>query len=95
MLICHACKRKLVIEKSVRRRDECPSCGADLHCCFNCRFYDRSAPKQCKEPAAELVKEKGKANFCDYFVFKDSSVSSTPDAATEQTRKALDDLFKK
>jgi hypothetical protein len=98
MLICHACRRKLVIEKSVGRRDECPFCGADLHCCFNCKFYDRTAPKQCKEPMAELVNEKEKANFCDYLVFMESmesSVAGTPDAAAEQTRKALDDLFKK
>jgi hypothetical protein len=95
MQICHACKRLLVIEKSVGRRDECPFCGADLHCCFNCRFYDRTAPKQCKEPVAELVKEKAKANYCDYFVFAESSGSGSPDAGAETARRTLDDLFKK
>jgi hypothetical protein len=95
MQICYACKRQLVIAKSVGRRDECTFCGADLHCCFNCRFYDRAAPKQCKEPVAELVKEKGKANFCDYFVFMESTGPGSLDAAAETARQALNDLFKK
>jgi hypothetical protein len=44
---------------------------------------------------AELVKEKGKSNFCDYFVFMESSDSRSPDAGAETARRALDDLFKK
>jgi hypothetical protein len=95
MKICHACKRSLVIQSSIGRRDECPFCGADLHCCFNCRFYDRTAPKQCKEPVAEAVKEKTKANFCDYFVFVESSGSGSLDTGAETARRALNDLFKK
>jgi hypothetical protein len=44
---------------------------------------------------AELVKEKAKANFCDFFVFAESGVPGNPDAAADQARKALGDLFKK
>jgi len=95
MKVCHACKRRLEIEKSIGRRDECPFCGADLHCCLNCRFYDRTAPKQCREPVADFVKEKQKANYCDYFVSAESGVRAQTDAAADQARKALDDLFKK
>jgi hypothetical protein len=84
-----------MIEKSVDRRDECQFCGADLRCCFNCKFYDRSAPKQCREPVAELVKEKAKANFCDFFVFAEAGVTGNADASENQARKALGDLFKK
>jgi len=81
--------------KSIGRRDICPSCGADLHCCLNCKFYDLSMSKQCREPNAELVKEKPKANFCDYFVFADARVAGASDSAGEQARRALGDLFKK
>ncbi len=90
---CHACRRELAPGKSVGRRDECPFCRADLHCCLNCTFYDRSAPKQCREPMAELVREKDKANYCDYFVFADRSDAGQTEV--ERSRNALDDLFKK
>lgn len=95
MKICHACKRELSIEIKIGRRDECPHCHADLHCCLNCKFYDRAAPKQCREPLAELVREKAKANFCDYFVFADVQSPSAPGTGAGKARKALEDLFKK
>jgi len=92
---CHACKRTLEIGKSIGRRDECPFCGADLHSCLNCLFYDGMAPKKCKEPVAERVSEKAKANFCNYFVYAKSRDAGSSDTAVEQTRKALDELFNK
>lgn len=95
MKICHACKRELVLVKGAGRRDECPSCGVDLRCCFHCSFYDSAASKQCREPMADLVRQKEKANFCDYFVFGESPRAGAPAASTDQTRKALDELFKK
>jgi hypothetical protein len=95
MKACHACKNELALGREVGRRDECPHCHADLHCCLNCKFYDRAAPKQCREPLAELVREKGKANFCDYFVLADRPAQGAQAAGAEGTRKALDDLFRK
>jgi hypothetical protein len=92
---CHSCKKELSLGRSVGRRDVCPSCGVDLHCCLNCSHYDRSASKQCKETVAEMVKEKAKTNFCDYFLFAESRIPETPDAGVEQSRKALGDLFRK
>jgi hypothetical protein len=92
--LCHACKKALDLGREVGRRDDCPFCHADLHCCLNCRFYDRAAPKQCREPVAEYVKEKARANFCDFFAFTETAAApgrGTPDAA----RAALDRLFRK
>lgn len=91
---CHACRKEFPRELKIGRKDACPSCGADLRCCLNCTFHDRSAPKQCKEPVAELVKEKTKANFCDYFAFAESRPAAAG-TQTEEARKALDSLFKK
>ncbi len=94
MKTCHACKHELSLGRETGRRDECPFCHADIHCCLNCSFYDRYAPKQCREPAAELVRDKSRANYCDYFTFAEAAVPGRA-PATEQSRKALDDLFKK
>ena len=44
---------------------------------------------------AENVKEKARANFCDYFVLTESELAGLPDAAAEEARKSLDKLFKK
>lgn len=92
---CHACKKEFSAGREIGRRDECPNCGADLHCCLDCGFFEPSAPKQCREPVAELVKEKNKANFCDYFTFRDAHASSASAAEASSARKTLDDLFKK
>jgi hypothetical protein len=92
--ICHSCTKEVSITRGVARKEVCASCGADLHCCLNCRHYDRSASKQCRETIAEMVKEKTKANFCDHFAFAESRSSGMP-AAAEQARSALESLFKK
>jgi hypothetical protein len=95
MKFCHACKSEVTVGRSIGRRDVCPRCGADLRCCLNCTFYDRAASKQCRETVSELVKEKGRANFCDYFSMSEGASADNPKAIEAQTRKALDDLFKK
>ncbi len=94
-MTCRACKKELSPGREVGRKDECPFCRADLHCCLNCKFYDRAAPKQCREPVVELVRDKEKANFCDYFEFADRPSPGTAGAEPERVRKALGDLFKK
>lgn len=92
MNFCHACKKSLDLGRVVGRRDECPHCRADLHCCLNCRFYDRAAPKQCRETQAEQVRDKQKANFCDYFQFGAAAAAA---GGADAARSALDDLFRK
>lgn len=93
MKACYACKKQLPADLQIGRREECPFCGADLHCCLNCTFYKRTAPNQCGEPIAEPVKEKQKANYCDYFKFAESATESNQ-SALEKSRKQLNDLFK-
>lgn len=96
VITCHACEKELFIGRNVGRKEACPFCGADLRCCLNCSFFDPAASKQCREPVAELVKEKSKSNFCDFFVFMDSRSSGETDGrAIDQAHKALDELFKK
>ncbi len=64
---CFNCGTELSFPGTPGRRDECSKCGADAHCCRNCKHYDRAAYNECKEPAAEFVKEKDRSNFCDFF----------------------------
>lgn len=76
---CYNCGAEWVTEKRVKEpgvKETCESCGAYLHCCKNCRFYDRTAYNQCTNPSAEWVSNKESGNFCGEFVF-----------ATEQSKK--------
>lgn len=75
------------------RSEECPHCNADMHVCYNCVHYDRSAYNECREPQAERVVDKDRRNFCDYFQFAENRKGG---ANTEEVaaKKKLDDLFK-
>ena len=68
-MICWKCKKEISIEKPVRG-DECPLCHADLHVCRACDFYESGAHNDCRESSADMVTDKERANFCDYFRLK-------------------------
>lgn len=89
---CFSCKNELDVKGKPGRGDTCPSCGADIRVCLNCRFYDDGAYNRCREPQAERVLEKEKANFCDYFDFRDSE-DAGKGGMKEDARKKLDELF--
>lgn len=69
---CFHCKSKVSIGDKPSRNETCTNCGKDLKVCRNCRFYNLSSTNQCSEPMAELVPDKEKANFCEYFFFADT-----------------------
>ncbi|OGQ23029.1 MAG: hypothetical protein A3I05_07360 [Deltaproteobacteria bacterium RIFCSPLOWO2_02_FULL_44_10] len=89
---CAACHKEISPLFPIGRGDECPHCHADLHACRQCRFFDLTVSQQCREPQAEFVSNKEKANFCGYFEFCGKSLNVNP--ATDAKRK-LDDLFRK
>lgn len=77
---------------TVSRRAVCSSCGADLHACVQCEFYAPGAYNDCREPQADRVTDKERANFCDYFRLSGRTASGT---SKEDVRAKLDALFKK
>lgn len=66
---CYKCSAKLDIDdkSSVARSEECPKCFANLRCCMMCSFYDTNSYNDCREPTADRILEKEKANFCDHY----------------------------
>ena len=78
------------------RTSLCPGCGRELKCCLNCRFYDPSAHWQCRETIPEEVRDKEKANFCEYFQLRPDSQDGpgVPGRAQEKAREARDRLDK-
>ena len=92
---CQSCGNAIVVFGAVGRRDACPACGADLHACVQCEFYDLYSSNQCREPQAERVADKQQANFCDFFRLSRSKVAEAKPSAAEDARAKLEALFKK
>jgi len=79
----------------VGRTETCDGCGADLHVCRNCDFYDTAAYNACRESRAERVLEKDRSNFCDWFRGRAGVPTKGKDDRQETARKGLDALFRK
>jgi hypothetical protein len=100
MKVCHRCGQEVKLLSELQRTDSCGHCLSDLKCCLNCRFFDPGANNQCREPQAEWCPEKEKANFCEFFEFREVSRLSLPGLGGAQSeaaraRSAFDSLFKK
>jgi predicted RNA-binding Zn-ribbon protein involved in translation (DUF1610 family) len=91
MKVCHACGQGLDPNLSIVRSSLCPACGRDLKVCLNCVFYSPTAHWECRESISERVAEKDKANFCDWFRFKDST-GAGPERPNDH--KVKEDFFK-
>lgn len=92
---CHRCGWVWPYREAPGRNDTCPQCRADLRVCLNCARYDERAAQQCREPRAEPVADKDRANFCEWFVFAERvytprGESGRTAAAREALRKLLD-----
>lgn len=95
-LQCWKCGASLAaISLPLGRRDECPSCHAELHVCRLCRFFDTRVAQQCREPMAEDVRVKERANFCGYFVPRPDAYRGGGAVLAQGDRSALDALFAK
>ena len=79
--------------------DACLKCGADLHTCGNCRFFDTTTLWECRENIPKRVSGKHSKNECTFFqpkIVKDLAADKGKMPQTpEDARKAFDALFKK
>jgi len=66
---CFSCHKPTELDagKKILRHEECPTCGASMHCCKMCKYYDATAYNECRETIAERIVDKEKANFCEFF----------------------------
>jgi hypothetical protein len=95
-LVCWKCGASLAaLSLPLLRLDACPACRAELHVCRMCVDYDTSVAKHCREPTAEEVSDKTRANFCDHFKPRAGAFSGAGNTAAEQARAELEKLFGK
>jgi hypothetical protein len=89
---CFFCREAFEFEGRGMRKDLCPRCRRDLHACVQCRFYDPGYHNRCREPRAEMVRDRDRANVCDYFeLAPDRPAGSDPDEA----KRRLEEMFKR
>lgn len=92
-LVCWQCGASLKSQPlPLGRRAECLACGAELHVCRLCRHFDTSKAKACRERAADEVRIKTRANFCDWFHPRTDAFIGTP-SQTAAPSNPLDSLF--
>lgn len=87
--MCWKCGKDINASR-VLRTDVCSDCGADLHVCKNCVFYDPGSHYDCHESVEDPVNDKERANFCDDF--KPKSHFAPRQSASDQLKK-LNSLF--
>jgi hypothetical protein len=58
-----------------------------------CEFYDTSVAKSCREPVAEEVTDKERANFCDYFRGRSGVQATGGVSEADAARAKLEAMF--
>lgn len=93
-LACWKCGNAITdLPLPLSRRAECTNCGAELHVCRMCRFYDRAVANDCREPVAEPVADKTRANFCGYLEPHAGAWSGAADPGGGTASPQLEALF--
>ncbi|HET7712339.1 MAG TPA: hypothetical protein VFL80_10460 [Thermoanaerobaculia bacterium] len=78
--------------------ETCLKCGADLHSCGNCRFFDATTLWECRAEIKARVPAKHSRNECTLFspkIVKDLSADKVKVLTPDDARKAFDALFSK
>lgn len=92
--VCWKCGASLAeLSLPLQRLDECRKCHAELHVCKLCEWYDVAVAKHCREPIAEEVRDKERANYCDYFKARMDAYSDAGLTAAARAKADLDALF--
>ena len=75
----------------------CGKCGASLHNCRNCRYFDTSARFECAKPIPERIPSKSVANQCESYEARGvlDATGKRARVVINDPRKAFDDLFRK
>lgn len=93
---CYKCQHELEFNSIIpfSRQESCPKCFTDLKCCNMCQFFDLHADNQCREPQAERIIDKAKANFCSYFKLTSASIVAGANSQREELLNKARSLFK-
>ncbi len=89
---CAVCGREQ--SAPIGHESVCKACGADLHTCTHCAFFDTSAPAECRRQPRAYVAAKAKRNDCELFEAKATQEFAREPDSPKSAKAAFDDLFK-
>jgi hypothetical protein len=91
--MCSFCGSPLP-EGKIGFRDLCIECGREVHSCVHCKFYKPGAYHDCLETVPDVVKDKDRMNFCEYFKPDSSRISGgSARDASKTAKNAFEGLF--
>ncbi len=76
-------------------RGKCPKCGAEIHSCRQCAFFNAEARFECTQPITLRIARKDIKNDCKYFTPRTTVERQTGSSASIDPRQAFENLFKK
>ena len=83
-----------VVAAAVGNDSQCGRCGADMHTCAQCAFFDTGSRFECTQPIHARVAPKDTRNACSLFDARVTVERETHSPAPSNARSAFDDLFK-
>lgn len=99
---CSNCSAPVEMVETIAFSDQCKKCGAHLHSCKNCRYFDPGARFECQKPIEVRIARKADGNMCMQFATKVSIEKQQPQMEFKKVketvntaREAFDALFKK
>ena len=92
---CQHCGAAVSLGEPIPRESSCESCRRDYHACRQCRHYDPALHNACRETEAEMVEDKERRNFCEFFAFNRAPFrAASKDSSREaKARSKLEGLF--
>ena len=88
---CYNCGKEFEIK--VYRNTDCSSCGKDAKVCLNCKFFSPGSHWECNESIREAVREKDRANFCDFFELASNYKGSSGKDNEDEAKSVFNSLF--
>jgi len=82
------------IADDVGFESRCPRCGAELHSCAQCTYFDPGVRFECMQPVPARVSPKNAKNACTLYAPRTTVERETTTPRADDARKAFDDLFK-
>ena len=94
---CKGCGHELTVATASDPEGACVRCGAALHSCAQCAYFDASAPFECQQTIPARISPKDARNTCPVFQPRttvERETKSTSTTGSSGARQAFDDLFK-